>query len=62
MLIDLTTCALSAKTIESARCLKSITKKIRLVKTMIVKFVHAIIIMIAKLCIDKIKLERILLV
>ncbi len=61
-LVDLTTCASNAKTTESARCPKSITKKVRSVGTMIVGFVQATTIVAAELCVGKIGLEGTLLV
>jgi len=64
MLVDLTTFASSAKTTQSVRCPKSITKKVGSVGTIIVGFIQvtAIVTAKAKLCVGKTELEGTLLV
>lgn len=62
MLVDPTTFASGVKTTESARCPKSITKKVGSVGTIIVGFIAVTTIVTAELYVGKTELERTLLV
>jgi len=62
MLVDPTTFASSAEIFQSVRCLKSITKKVGSVGTIIVGFIAVTIIVTAELFVGKTELERTLLV
>ena len=62
MLVDLTIFASSAKTTQSARCPKSITKKVGSVGTIIVEFIAIITLVTAKFRVGKTGLDGTLLV